>query len=239
MGGGHTNPSAEPGSGVDVCETCGTYDIELCVILSGPCDYVGHAFIAIDGMAENGANTGEKVVVGFYPLTDQDYRSVFTEGSGRVVSAPGQVRDDSDYYKSGGMYADQLWTLDFANARNAHKLIYERTASPGQYSLWSRQCNNFALEILTRAGISISGFRPPNGPVRPAYTYSQLTGNHVPAADFPPYECLPVSGHAIRGGRAVKEGVGNAVEAAAETGSSIADEWNRGIDSISRGWSPF
>ncbi|SHE71934.1 hypothetical protein SAMN05444273_102364 [Litoreibacter ascidiaceicola] len=233
MGGGHVNPSAEPGSGTDVCAVCDTFDIELCAILSDRCDYVGHSFIAIDGMAEDGSNTGEKVIVGFYPKTDQDYRSVFTEGSGRVVSAPGQVRNDSAYYKSGGsFYADKLWTIGFQEARNAHKLIFDRTASPGQYSLWSRQCNNFALEILTRAGISIREYIPPNGPVRPAYTFTVLSGRHVPAADFPPYECLPVTGDAIRGAREAKENVSQGTR-------SISEEWNRNMRAIERGWSPF
>lgn len=232
MGGGHTNPGAEPGSGTDVCAVCGTFEIELCVVLNDKCDYVGHTFIAIDGMAEDGSNTGEKVIVGFYPLTDQDARSVFTEGSGSVVAAPGQVRNDADYYKSSGMYADKLWTLNFQNARNAHKLIYDRTASPGQYSLWSRQCNNFALEVLTRAGISVREFMPPNGPVRPAYTYVQLSGKKIPAADFPPYECLPGTGHAIRGAREAKEAVGDATR-------SISEEWNRNMRAIERGWNPF
>lgn len=232
-GGGHGNPSALPGSGVDVCATCDDYEIELCAVLSGKCDYVGHAFIAIDGMAEDGTKTGEKVVVGFYPKKDQDFRGVFTEGSGRVsnvVPAPGQVRDDSDYYGGGAsaLYGSKMWKIGFVPARSAHQFIYERTANPGQYSLWTRQCNNFALEVLTRAGIAIAEFLPSNGPVRPAYTYEKLSGQTVPAARYPPYDCLPVTGE-------IRQGVRDAKQA----GQSIADEWNRGMNAIERGWNPF
>lgn len=177
-----------------VCAICDTYEIELCAILDGRCDIIGHAFIAIDGMNPDGSKSGSKLIAGFYPETDMDTRGIFTEGSGRVVSAPGQVRDDSMYYKTSNyLYADQKWELQFAQASAAHRFIEARRTNPGQYSVWTRQCNNFALDVLMRAGLPTAQFTPASGPVRPSFTYTVLSGRHVPAADWLPTQCLPVT----------------------------------------------
>lgn len=53
--------TASAGQAADaICAICGTYEIELCVTLADPCDYIGHSFIAIDDMDANGVKNGAK-----------------------------------------------------------------------------------------------------------------------------------------------------------------------------------
>lgn len=146
-----------------------------------------------------------------------------------MISAPAAVQNDSRYYKnSDGLYADRLWALQYPQALAAHRFIQSREEDPGQYSLWTRQCNNFALDVLTRAGIAIAEFIPPSGPVRPSFTYTQLSGRHIPAADFPPTECLPVTRDLHEAGRNLQR-LGDEI-------NREINRWNNPMNWINRRW---
>ncbi len=158
------NPSIPPaGKPTDICADCPTYEIELCVILHDECDLVGHAFIAIDDVKEDCSKGPEKIVRGFYPDITQDPRSLVPDifWDDLEWNAPGAVKDDNKYYNdTENLYASRMWCITCGQAKAALSYIRNREKDPGNYELYSRQCNNFALNVLEVVGIPTIPYIP-------------------------------------------------------------------------------
>jgi hypothetical protein len=113
---------------------------------------------------------GEQGTVGFYPQPGVP--------GNPVTGVPGAVLADP---------ANPSATLVIPTTpqqdRCVTECINDRTANPGIYSLFGRNCNNMVIDCLTRCGIRANNLRSPPGFFNQLRRYYQQCSGNICRAD--------------------------------------------------------